>query len=60
MNATIFTTAEILLGELESTKLSRIYDQRTGYPELFVPKDQVILEFSQMHSDHMLFASGIG
>eukprot|EP00960_Hanusia_phi_P048585 759044-Hanusia_phi.AAC.4 len=40
MNATIFTTAEVLLGELESTKLSRLYDQRTGFPELVVRKDQ--------------------
>ena len=36
LNATIYTTAEIVLGELTNVILVRRFDQRTGFPELCV------------------------
>ncbi|MBS3168648.1 DNA-binding protein [Candidatus Woesearchaeota archaeon] len=32
----IYTTAEIIIGELEGLKFSRVFDKNTGFKELFI------------------------
>ena len=37
----IYTTAEIILAELEDLRLLRTFDPQTGYPELDIQSDQL-------------------
>ena len=40
MSATIFTTAEIVLGDVSGHRFARAHDPATGFPELVVVRDR--------------------